>query len=135
MLDQRHLLYINTPAEARQRWEHVRTLMNESRVRMGHPLAPPLRKDRRSVAAYVNHDRWVADCPACGGGMEAWPENPEVACIHDGLIFGATFPHANTVRAAKEALDRRPFMENRNWYPDRETPADLRAENRKHGVA
>ncbi len=76
--------------------------------------------------AYLNHGRWVADCPEpyCGGAE---------------LASGGLFVCANCKRAAtiiwpddKELIDQitaaRPIPETRNWLPG-ETLEDLRQEN------
>jgi hypothetical protein len=79
-----------------------------------------------TLAAYVNHGRWVADC-VCGAGMAASPAEPESICIECGRHYAARFP---TERAEiEQALLLRERAENRNWFPH-ETAADLADENR-----
>lgn len=83
----------------------------------------------RHVLAYVNHSRWVADCPEDGcQGTEfvdgAWPR---FVCISCGSgVWRVVFPKD---RLAIEALLlTRPEEENRNWS-NGEDVADLKAEN------
>ena len=86
------------------------------------------------LRAYVNHGRWVADCPACNGGVLG--PNPQdggtAPCLDCGHLYTIAYPQE--WRAIQALLVRRPRMENRNWRPG-ETCALLRAENLEHGVA
>lgn len=95
--------------------------------------------DKKEVVAiaYVNHGRWVADCPSgCGGAMLLDPEIPFMCgeCFNvelDGRWRQIEWPKE---RAAIEAvLERRRLGINRNWNPG-ESVADLQAENQEHGV-
>ena len=96
-----------------------------------------------TARAYVNHGRWIADCPRGCGGAEA-------------LTFGcASFTCSNcqwVTRAlwadgwveVERALAERPLPLNRNWFPEDhplaiasgrphgQTPDDLRAEAHRH---
>lgn len=88
--------------------------------------------DNRTVAAYVNQGRWVADCPNCGGGMFTEPGWPRGCCLDCGTSYQVKHPAERTVAAAEKALLARP-VSHRNWNPQTETPARLAAENRKRG--
>jgi len=124
--DQRDIYGGTTPAEVRHRWATILARGNTERQARGMtPVA--LVADLRPVAAYVNHGRWVADCPECGGGVGAWPANLEGACLDCGHVYGVTFP-AGCDRA-EEILRSRP-PQNRHWRPDHgETLTDLATEN------
>jgi len=85
-----------------------------------------------SVQAYVNHGRWVADCPmlACYGARMVSDTHPMQCGSCGGGPYRVLFPQQ---RAAIEAvLLKRPDDRNQNWAG--ETLAALRAENRAHGV-
>lgn len=89
------------------------------------------------VLAYVNHGRWVADCPECAGGILASPDADPlspVLCRDCGAEVEIEYPDARAIAEAEHVLaQRRP--ENRNWLPDRESVDDLKAENALRGVA
>lgn len=80
---------------------------------------------------YVNHGRWVADCP-CGGGMgarEDWP----LTCFDCGTVYPPpVFPP--DASEAEAVLAERPAGA-RHWRPLVETVDDLRGENARHDVA
>ena len=81
--------------------------------------------------AYVNHGRWVVDCPAagCAGAELASDVRPFVCASCGEGPYQTRFP---TERAAIEAaLESRP-VEAQNWLPG-ETVADLEAENEVNG--
>lgn len=83
------------------------------------------------IPAYINHNRWVADCPICNGAELASPESPFFRCANCGFEAGVQFP-ANR-QGIEAVLAHRPHLLNRNWRPG-ESIADLRAENIGHGV-
>ena len=84
--------------------------------------------------AYINHGRWVADCPHCTSARMVEPEQDEFLCLDDQchrvsrLVWPAQRPEIERILLA------RPNAKNRNWYPH-ESLAQLRAENREHGHA
>lgn len=90
------------------------------------------------VLAYVNHGRWVADCPECGGGILVRIVPSErvdrTTCRDCGSEVGIVRPDDEVVAAGEDVLSRR-RPENRNWDPSRETVADLKAENARYGVS
>jgi hypothetical protein len=87
------------------------------------------RRDQRTVAAYVNHGRWVADCPECRGGIACWDQLPSGTCPDCGGEYEVKWP-APEVRAAAEAvLLGRAKRWHRNWWPGTETVGWLRTEN------
>ena len=89
------------------------------------------------AVAYVNHGRWVADCPdRCGGAMLLDPNLPYMCGECFNIIIGGKWRLIQwpTDRLEIEmVLDKRPFSINRNWWPV-ETVDDLKRENRDHGV-
>lgn len=113
-----------------------------------HPL--PVSDDLH-VDAYVNHGRWVARCPICGGAERVSAEHPVFWCDNcrmaqaGGQAAKVVFP--NDRDQLEQALDRRPLA-RRNFVPGeiekafakRGMPVDvtvgdwLRAEDVVHGV-
>lgn len=91
---------------------------------------------RGSVAAVVNHGRWIARCPLCNGAEMVSREGREFFCLSCGMqrngrqAMRVLFPEDG--EAIEAALAPRP-IENRNWEPG-ETVDDLRGENRAHGL-
>lgn len=95
--------------------------------------------DARAVLAfaYVNHGRWVADCPAgCGGAELARDvvfmcrECGNVATRHRPVPL--VWPAEEDLRAIEAALVVRPVL-NRNWALN-ESIGALLAENAMHGL-
>lgn len=130
LLDQRHILVGRADATA----EDVQAAWNAHSSR-GFPnrdyALTPI-PGEVTVAAYVNHGRWVADCPACNGGIACWPDNPVCMCLDCGRTFTAAFPSKADVKKAVALLSERPTTA-RNWMPQRESVSDLRAENAVNG--
>jgi hypothetical protein len=90
------------------------------------------------VAAYVNHGRWVADCPSegCGGALEL----AQLASFLCPACLNAGSGHQwQPVRWPPEqpdieaVLGVRPLLSNRNWRPG-ESIADLERENAENGM-
>ena len=94
------------------------------------------------IVARVNHGRWIADCPYCGGAELADATEPDFGWLRrgnpggnkenigDGLVMPIDFPAQ--IRGIEKALSARPEL-NRNWEPH-ETVGDLHKENRDHGL-
>lgn len=95
------------------------------------PLPPESLVAEPAVAAYVNHGRWVVDCPFCPGALVASFLDQRFLCAtcFNGSVGGAmvavTFP--DDYGAIEAELLKRPNEINRNWRPG-ETVADLVAE-------
>lgn len=101
--------------------------------------------------AYLNHGRWVADCPRehCSYAFELEQGQGRYTCrTRQGKGCGAEAPVEWPADAAEieRALERRPVEATRNWFPHDhdlavlaglphgQTVADLLAENEEHGV-
>lgn len=88
------------------------------------------------VAAYVNHSRWIVDCPfeGCHSAQLATPEDPRFFCAGcrnaeaEGHYLPVSFPNAKAVAAIEAVLLERPVVETRNWFPH-EKVRDLQHEN------
>lgn len=95
--------------------------------------------------AYLNHGRWISDCPRpyCGNAEGLSPGQVGFHCSNCGQIADVEWPpNAPEITAA---LDKRPVPQTRNWFPaghelalrsgcpHGQTVADLEAETREHG--
>jgi hypothetical protein len=79
-----------------------------------------------TLAARVNHGRWIADCPACGSGMWTHPDWRLACCGECGAVYtGVEFP--GEIDQITTLLLLRP-RDRQNWFPH-ETARDLLAEN------
>lgn len=83
-----------------------------------------------TLDVYVSDNRWVADCPACNGGIACWSENPHGACYDCGRIYRTAFPRNQ--KQIEAVLLARPAR-NRHWLLG-ETLDMLKAENIEHGL-
>jgi hypothetical protein len=88
--------------------------------------------------ARVNHNRWIADCPDCGGAEFVWRHGPLVmlclSCLNGGIgHVWRTVTLPDDVEAIEAALAARPVAANRNWDAS-ERIDDLLRENAEHGV-
>lgn len=88
------------------------------------------------IAAYVNHGRWIAECPDCANAQLACPDDQRFMCnncanaMNGGLWRRVIWPKN---RAQLEAVLKLRPPENQHWTPG-ETVADLKAENKANGV-
>lgn len=115
-------------------------LLNRHRAKHDEPLLPDLPSGKHASAetllAYVNHGRWVVDCP-CGSAQLASRSDRRFFCTD----CRNTFAHGKWVGVvwpADEAdieglLLQRPDVKTRNWYPT-EDAMTLVAENVAHGL-
>lgn len=66
--------------------------------------------------AYVNHGRWVADCPVGdGGACLLTPRQAHIACTTCHQINEVAWP--SDAEEIMVALEKRSNPQNRNWYP------------------
>lgn len=97
-------------------------------------LLAPLGPASVAVEAYVNHGRWVVECPDCAGAQLASLSDPRFMCNCCGNagVGGAWRPviWPKARQGIEDLLEVRP-PENQNWRPG-ETAKQLRAENRAH---
>lgn len=93
--------------------------------------------------AYVNHGRWIADCPAdCGSARQLQPGEHMYQCGECLLVCTVDWP--DDADDIWEALMERPIPKFRNWFPHQhdlalranlphgQTPAELREETKDH---
>lgn len=111
--------------------------------RISPTLLPTKLHRRLEIIAYVNHGRWLADCPdpTCGGAVVASPADPRFYCPYclnhnaDGQLIRVVFPDQDTLAEAEAELLKRPHRSVMNYDPRLgETAATLRAENDEHGI-
>ena len=82
-----------------------------------------------TVNAYINHGRWVADCP-CNGAELVSPDHT-MLCGSCGAEHKVKFPGPKTRAEIERLLDLRE-PNNRNWKF--EPVSELEAENVEHGI-
>lgn len=93
--------------------------------------------------AYVNHGRWIAECPnQCGSARKLEPNEVSFMCSECHVICGIEWP--GDADEIWEALQERQFPRTKNWFPSGhdlalraglphgQTPADLRQEQKDH---
>lgn len=91
------------------------------------------------AVAYVNHSRWVVDCPFCNSAQIASPDDRRFVCCDclnatvAGRFVEVVWPAAAERAQIEQLLLARGGVANRNWSPG-ETAAELRLENAAHGV-
>lgn len=100
-------------------------------------------EDVPMVIAYINHGRWVADCPGwCGNALVVSQADPYFICSECGSVenggrwYLVVFPDEKN--EIEEALLRRPERDgfrawSRNWHPG-ESVERLKFENADMGV-
>lgn len=86
------------------------------------------------LPVYVNHGRWVVDCPFCRAGQFASRSDHRFYCAEcqNAAIGGVFVKTVWPKDAAKieEALLERPNLLNQNWVPG-ETVKQLHAEHKE----
>lgn len=99
------------------------------------PNLDPLQA-RGETLAYVNHGRWMCNCPHCGAASWA-PETMPLCCVECGMKANGLRPcrvrFPENRWGIELVLKRRPEIETRNWTPG-ESLRDLLSENLKRGV-
>jgi hypothetical protein len=67
--------------------------------------------------AYVNHGRWIADCPCeCGSALSLEPRQSSYHCPECKWIGVVDWP--DNADDIMEALEQRRIPRTRNWFPD-----------------
>lgn len=89
----------------------------------------PTGRNLESVVAYVNHGRWVADCPCAGA--EVVSPGVDMRCGSCGMTSPVKFPKKADQDRINGLLEKRPPM-NQNWRG--ENVADLLGENIAKGL-
>lgn len=89
----------------------------------------PAKKNRQPVEAYVNHGRWVVDCP-CGGAELVTP-GEDMLCGSCGMSSPVSLPPFKTRNQIDGLLEKRPPF-NQNWRG--EDMAEVLGENIAAGL-
>lgn len=99
---------------------------------------PRMVTNKATTYARVDLGRWIVDCPWCKSAQHASKEDHRFFCVECGNaeVKGAWVPvhWPEEWRDIEKVLERRPDKGNQWWTPVKETLADLRAENKEHGV-
>lgn len=109
---------------------------------------PRMVSNKAVAYARVNYGRWLVDCPWCGSAQNASREDHRFFCVECGnnTVKNVWIPveWPPEWREIELLLGVRPIPANMNWFPgkgptvvlhpERETLADLQAENIEHGV-
>lgn len=84
--------------------------------------------------AYVNHARWVIDCPNCHSGVTVSVTWRLGLCYGCGAIYDpVSVPHVAERQAVEALFVGRPEV-NRNWHPRDESALDIEVENVAHNA-
>lgn len=69
-----------------------------------------------TARAYINHGRWIADCPVeCGGALRLEPHQSVYHCPECRQITEVEWPaDADEIM---ETLEKRIIPRTRNWFP------------------
>lgn len=110
--------------------EWVHDYLRDSKAQLGaetHPTA--------TTPAYVNHGRWVVDCPDCNNAQLACRTDHRFLCNECGnIVVGGLWRVVvwpTKADAIEQTLSSRPLA-NQNWNPG-QTITDLKAEQVIHG--
>ena len=109
--------------------------------RFGTGPLPALDRVRSTVAAFINHGRWLAQCPSCPSSAYVSLDVPLFWCVECGQVDNPGYWYEVVLPAARAAIEsvllKRPLVRNvashRNWVPE-ETLQMLRNENLRQGI-
>lgn len=116
-----------------------------SMIRSGRVVPPqvagwlqriPLAVDHPALTPYINHGRWVVNCPFCQGAEVIWNDDLCflcLSCFNNKANFQpikVTFPKLR--QTLEQILNKRPLAANRNWAG--ESVQQLKDENKLAGV-
>ena len=121
--------------------EHVISNRERAGIASGRPVTIPRPVDQvavgHEVIAYINHGRWVADCPNCNGAELLNKDEPRFYCLscyneHVGNRFVLVVWPAELEKLEDQLL-LRPQLKNQNMNLG-ETLIDLVTENVVAGI-
>ena len=121
--------FLRTPGEIDEYWDHYAAggLARTGAMFANRPDATSFRSSRKKLVAYLNHSRWVADCPMaeCNGGIALWHDNPRAACLDCGTIFTSIeWPKETDMARALVAASGMRHEDEVNYDPRRESADD-----------
>lgn len=71
---------------------------------------------RATARAYVNHSRWISECPnGCGCALQLEPRQTTFHCSECLAILPVDWPP--DAQEIWDALMERPVPRTRNWFP------------------
>lgn len=130
------------PARSRTDWSNVPEAELAPRLFWQAELSPKfdrgLAGQALAINVYVNHGRWIAECPDCHGAQVASRVDRRFMCHCCGNVLiqqrwrRVIWPARP--EEIEEALAERPVSATRNWRPG-ESIADLARENLDRGGA
>lgn len=100
------------------------------------PIVPKQMAQGQAVEVYVNHGRWIAECPDCHGAQVASRTDARFFCVDclnawcGGKWLRIAWPRDTD---AIESVLLRRETHHRNWTPE-ESVTDLVAENAAHAA-
>lgn len=106
--------------------------MDTFEARIGRRAEARTIVDDCTVVAYVNHGRWVANCPNCNGGIPCFKGEKLGVCPDCRNGYEIQRPDKDEVKEVERLLSKRSTV-NRNWFPH-ETVEQLKADNLRYGV-
>lgn len=118
-----------------QQWARGSLALHAAKAGMKVPDLD-LRSDTAPLLARVNHNKWIVDCPDCGGAEFVWPELLMMCanCWNGAVGHKWRRVRMPAERAEIEAvLTARPVPATRNWEIT-ETVAQLQEENTQKGL-
>lgn len=84
------------------------------------------------IAPYINHGRWLFDCPICDAGGAVVIGLTRGWCFGCGGVFNSVmWPSEDDRKEIVKALEKRPNVKNVNWHPS-ESLQQLKDENTYH---
>lgn len=122
-----HHALLDAVQEAARQWTAPRSLLEAMNAPTGGKSV--------AVQVYVNHGRWIVECPDCRGAQLASPTDRRFMCSDCGNVDAGgawrpvIWPSDKQAATIEELLALRP-VENQNWRPG-ETARQLHAENRE----
>ena len=87
-------------------------------------------RNRKTIYAYINQGRWVADCPC--NGAEIVEPGEDMLCGSCSMVSTVAFPDEKTRQQIETALLKRHPLKQ-NWTVE-ETVAELEAQNIENGL-
>lgn len=98
----------------------VEAWREQARAR-AHAVGRELVPDDRTLIAYVNWGRWIADCPYCGSGIMLDPTWSEANCFGDGCyhVYAAFLWPTEAERASIEGALVVRQQKHQHWGNER----------------
>lgn len=119
-----------TPAEVEAAWKEWADEYGLIVRRRRGDYSTDLHESRKVVHAFVTGGKWLALCPACNGGVAAWPYHERGCCLDCGTVYRIQYPPQPQIDEAVRLLAERPENQ-RHWHAhEGETVEKLAEENK-----